>query len=73
MGHIQRGGSPTAFDRILASKMGAKAVELLIQGAKNRAIGMRGKDIIDMDLDEALSIEGSFDIDSYELANVLSI
>ncbi|MFW5647861.1 MAG: 6-phosphofructokinase [Candidatus Alkaliphilus sp. MAG34] len=73
LGHIQRGGSPTAFDRILASKMGAKAVELLIQGAKNRAIGMRGKDIIDMDLDEALSIEGSFDIDSYELANVLSI
>ncbi len=73
LGHIQRGGSPTAFDRILASKMGAKAVELLIQGAANRAVGMKGKDIIDMDLDKALSVGCTFDIDSYELANVLSI
>lgn len=73
LGHIQRGGSPTAFDRILASKMGAKAVELLIQGAKDRAIGMKGNDIIDMDLNKALSIESIFDIDSYELVNVLSI
>ncbi|HZX21395.1 MAG TPA: 6-phosphofructokinase [Clostridia bacterium] len=73
LGHIQRGGSPTAFDRILASKMGAKAVELLIQGAANRAVGMKGKDIIDMDLDKALSVGCTFDVDSYELANVLSI
>ncbi|HZJ76978.1 MAG TPA: 6-phosphofructokinase [Oscillospiraceae bacterium] len=73
LGHIQRGGSPTAFDRILASKMGAKAVKLLVQGAKNRAVGTQGKHIVDMDLDKALGIKSTFDIDSYELANVLSI
>lgn len=73
LGHIQRGGSPTAFDRILASKMGARAVELLIRGSKNRTVGIQGNNIIDMDIDEALNVESIFDIDSYELANVLSI
>ncbi len=73
LGHIQRGGSPTAYDRILASKMGAKAVELLLEGAVNRAVGVRGKNIIDMDLEEALSVKKIFDVDSYELASVLSI
>ena len=73
LGHIQRGGSPTAFDRILASKMGARAVELLIRGTKNRTVGIQGNNIVDMDIDEALNVENIFDIDSYELANVLSI
>lgn len=73
LGHIQRGGSPTAFDRILASKMGARAVELLIRGDKNRTVGIQGNNIVDMDIDEALNVENIFDIDSYELANVLSI
>lgn len=73
LGHIQRGGSPTAFDRILASKMGAKAVELLLQGATNRVVGVEGKKVIDMDIDEALSIKNNFDIDTYELAKILSI
>ncbi len=73
LGHIQRGGSPTAFDRILASKMGARAVKLLLEGVANKAVGVRGKNIIDMDLGEALSIKKTFDMDSYELANVLSI
>jgi len=73
LGHLQRGGSPTAFDRILASKMGAKAVELLLQGVKNRVVGVSGKKIIDMDIDEALSIENNLDMDAYELAKILSI
>jgi len=73
LGHIQRGGSPTAFDRILASKMGARAVELLIRGTKNRTVGIQGNNIVDMDIDEALNVENIFDVDSYELANVLSI
>lgn len=73
LGHIQRGGSPTASDRILASKMGARAVELLIQGATNRAVGMRGNKIIDVDIDEALSVKKTFDTDSYELTKILSI
>ncbi len=73
LGYIQRGGSPTAFDRILASKMGAKAVNLLINGAKNRVVGAKGKNIIDMDIDEALNIKNDFDMESYELAKILSI
>lgn len=73
LGYIQRGGSPTAFDRILASKMGAKAVELLLKGVKGRVVGAKGKEIIDMDIDEALSIKPTLDMDSYELAKILSI
>ena len=73
LGHLQRGGSPTAFDRILASKMGAKAVELLLQGIGNRVVGANGKHIIDMDISEALDMKSNFDMETYELAKILSI
>jgi 6-phosphofructokinase 1 len=73
LGHIQRGGSPTAFDRILASKMGAKAVDLLLKGKKNLAIGIKGNEIFSMDIEEALKVERQIDLESYELAKILSI
>jgi 6-phosphofructokinase 1 len=73
LGHIQRGGSPTCFDRIMASRMGHKAVELLLEGKYNRALGMKCNEIIDMDLEEALSAEKNLDMDMYEIAKVLSI
>lgn len=73
LGHIQRGGSPTAFDRILASKMGARAIELLTSGASGRAIGMKKNVLIDLDIDEALSQEKKFDENMYKLTNILSI
>jgi 6-phosphofructokinase 1 len=73
LGHVQRGGSPTAFDRILASRMGAKAVELLMEGKSGRAIGIRNNKLIDMDIDEALAMEKKFDKETYELTNILSI
>jgi 6-phosphofructokinase 1 len=72
LGHIQRGGSPTAFDRILASKMGAKAVELLVSGKTARVVGVKGTDIIDLDTNEALAIPRSFDEKTYEIAKTLS-
>ena len=72
LGHIQRGGSPTCFDRIMASRMGHKAVELLLEGKYNRALGMKCNEIIDMDLEEALSAEKNLDMDMYEIAKVLS-
>ncbi len=73
LGHIQRGGAPTAFDRILASKMGAKAVELLLNGKKGRVVGMQGSKLIDMDINEALSIDKEFDEEMYNLTKILSI
>ncbi|SHK61483.1 Phosphofructokinase, partial [Caminicella sporogenes DSM 14501] len=73
LGHVQRGGSPTAFDRILASRMGARAVELLMEGKSGRAIGIRNNELIDMDIDEALEMEKKFDKDIYELTKILSI
>ena len=73
LGHVQRGGSPTASDRILASRFGSKAVELLLDGKSARVVGIKDNKIIDMDIDEALSMEKTFDKDLYEMAKVLSI
>ncbi|NPV42836.1 ATP-dependent 6-phosphofructokinase [Koleobacter methoxysyntrophicus] len=73
LGHIQRGGTPTAMDRILASRLGAKAVDLLIQGERNKMVGIKGKDIVAIDLDKVLSEKKEFDFNIYELANTLSI
>ena len=73
LGHTQRGGTPTVFDRVMASKMGNKAVELLIQGQTGRAIGIKENQIIDLDIDEALSAEKVFDNEMYDMARILSI
>lgn len=73
LGHLQRGGSPTASDRILASKLGARAVELLLQDIGNRVVGVHGKNVIDMDMDEALNMKSNFDLETYELTKILSI
>ena len=72
LGHIQRGGSPSAFDRVLASRMGARAVEVLLEGKTSRVIGIRNNEIIDDDIDEALAMERKFDEDLYKLAEILS-
>lgn len=72
LGHTQRGGSPSVFDRVLASKMGAKAVEVLLEGKTSRVIGIRDNKIIDDDIDEALAIERKFDQELYNIAEVLS-
>ena len=73
LGHIQRGGTPTASDRILASKMGAKAVDLLLNGKGNLALGIKCNEIISMDIGKALSLEKQLDRENYELADILSI
>ena len=72
LGHIQRGGSPSATDRVLASRMGAKAVEVLLQGKTSRVIGIRDNKIIDDDIDEALAMPRKIDEDLYNLTTVLS-
>ena len=66
LGYIQRGGDPSAFDRIMATNMGARAVELLIEGQGNRVVGMRDSRIVDYSVDEALQMEMKFDRALYD-------
>ena len=73
LGHVQRGGSPTARDRVMASQMAYKAVELLEKGIGNRVICLNDGKLIDRDIYEALSIPRSFDEEEYKLATALSI
>ena len=73
LGYLQRGGVPTAVDRILASKMGARAVELLIAGKSHRAIGIKDNHLIDMDMMKAIEEKKVFDQEMYHLAQILSI
>lgn len=73
LGYIQRGGRPTVMDRLYASEMGKRAVELLIAGKSGRALGVKCNNIIDMDISEALMIKKEFDVDLYKTAEILSI
>lgn len=73
LGHIQRGGTPTAFDRTMASRLGARAVELLIEGQDKRVVGLVSGEIKDFDLDYALSQEKTINKSIYELAGILAI
>ncbi|SKA98436.1 6-phosphofructokinase [Caloramator quimbayensis] len=72
LGHIQRGGSPTAFDRILASRLGARAVELLVEGKSKRVVGIKDNKVIDVDITEALNMKKESNDNLYDLAQILS-
>ena len=73
LSYLQRGGSPTYRDRLLATECGARAVQLIRQGARNRAIGEKEGRIFDMDLAEALRTERAVDIDAYKGVDILSM
>ncbi len=73
LGHIQRGGTPTAFDRMLASRMGARAVELLLEGASGQMVGINAQDIVSYDIDYALAQKKPINYDIYRLAGILAI
>ena len=73
LGHVQRGGSPTVRDRVVASQMGYKAVELLKQGIGNRVVAMQKDEIVDFDIFEALNMKKSIDLDLYKMAHEISI
>lgn len=73
LGYLQRGGTPTTMDRIYASLMGKKAVDLLMQGKSNRVLGVKCNEIIDMDIDEALDMVKEFNVEMYETADILSL
>ncbi len=71
LGHLQRGGSPTARDRVYASIMGSYAVDIIDKGKKNRVVGYRHDRVYDMDIEEALQMEKSIDEYQYEVASIL--
>lgn len=73
LGHIQRGGSPTAFDRMLASRLGAYAVECLLNGKKGEMVGIVHQDAVSTSFSKALQQTHHLDLSMYELAKELSI
>lgn len=73
LGHVQRGGSPSLRDRVMASVMGCRAVECLLQGQKNRAVVSRCDSIIDFDINDAVSQDKEFNFALYENALNISI
>ena len=72
LGHIQRGGSPSARDRETASRMGYEAVQCLAQGHGNRIIATRDGRIVDLDMEEALAMTKEFQMDRYDVLEALT-
>lgn len=73
LGHVQRGGSPTLRDRVVASAMGHHAVELLSNGIGDRVVAMQDGKIVDLDITEALNMKRVFDEELYNIAMDVSI
>ena len=72
LGHVQRGGSPTIRDRVAASQLGYYAVQLLADGNGNRVVGIQNNEIVDYDIQEALSMKKSFENELYRISDEIS-
>ena len=73
LGHVQRGGSPTLRDRVVASQMGYHAVKLLHEGRSGRVVIMKDNKIADLDMAQALEMKRPFDDELYRIAMTISI
>lgn len=73
LGHVQRGGSPTVRDRVVASEMGNYAVKLLQKGIGNRVVATQHERVVDFDIYEALNMTKSVDLNLYRVAHEISI
>ena len=73
LGHLQRGGSPTAADRILASKMGAQAIIALLEGQRNVMIGIKNGDLVYVPFSKATQHSSTIDRNDMEIVKILSI
>ena len=73
LGHVQRGGSPTLRDRVMATAMGVEAVNLLEKGIGNRVVAYKDGEIVNYDITEALDMERVFDRKLYDVALEASI
>ena len=68
LGHIQRGGSPSAFDRVLGIRFGVKAVELVIAKKFGRMVALAGNKIVDVSLEDAVKALKTVDMELYGIA-----
>lgn len=73
LGHLQRGGSPSAYDRILASRMGVAAVQAIVDGQRNVMVGIQNDDIVLVPLSKAIKEKKDIKEDSWQAMTVLSI
>jgi len=73
LGHVQRGGSPTVRDRVVASQMGYEAVQLLKKDIGSRVVVMKNEEILDYDIVEALKMQKSIDKDLYKIGHEISM
>ena len=73
LGHIQRGGAPTAFDRILASRLAAAATDALLGGRSGVMMGLRGNEIVPVPLEVAVAGIRQVNLQLYQLEGIFSI
>jgi 6-phosphofructokinase 1 len=73
LGHMQRGGSPSCFDRVLASRMGVYAVEALLEGKSNMMVGMKSEEIIFSPLEKAIKGKSEINKDLIRVSDILTI
>ena len=73
LGHVQRGGTPSVKDRVVASQMGNYAVEILLEGKSNRVVCLRDDKICDMDINEGLAMTKTVSEDIIKLSKILSV
>jgi 6-phosphofructokinase 1 len=71
LGHVQRGGSPLAFDRILATRMGQAAVECLLAGEHGVMVGLQGGEIVSTPLKDVTSTDRKLDLSLYETSKIM--
>lgn len=72
LGYIQRGGNPSAFDRVLAARLGQRAVELLSEGKGGYAVGIKHNKIVNVPLTQAVNVNDLFDDKLYDLNSVMA-
>lgn len=73
LGHMQRGGSPSCFDRVLASRLGVKAVELLLESKTNLMVGLKDNEVITTDIKEAIKGGHTINQELLRVADIMSI
>ena len=72
LGHVQRGGRPTAWDRLLAARLGVTAVERLLEGGSGAMLGLRGREVVSVPLEEAGTRQRPVDLEYYRMGRMLA-